>query len=39
MRRGAGRGLVAGWVVLTVAGWGVAQGLGEVVSDYAVIGG
>ncbi|MEU1347333.1 hypothetical protein ACFYPA_23270 [Streptomyces sp. NPDC005775] len=29
MRRGVARGLVAGWVVLAVAGWGVTQWVGE----------
>ncbi|MEU1470729.1 hypothetical protein ABZ434_21150 [Streptomyces sp. NPDC005761] len=29
MRRGVRRGLVAGWVVLAVAGWGVTQWVGE----------
>lgn len=29
MRRGVVRGLVAGWVVLAVAGWGVTRWVGE----------
>lgn len=32
MSRGVVRGLVAGWVVLAVAGWGVTQWVGEPVA-------